>query len=84
MRSEPTPFTGGPLDGQVLPVLVGPTGKPPRVYEVPVPGRPGEPDTVHVYQLEAAAYTRRLRLPRGWVYVYAPDAAPSRSHRRRR
>ncbi|RKN06476.1 hypothetical protein [Streptomyces radicis] len=83
MRSEETPFVGGPLDGRVLPVLTGPTGKPPRVYEVPVPGEGDEPDTVHVYHLEAAGHTRLLRVPRGWRYVYAPDATPSRAHRRR-
>ncbi|MDT0441532.1 hypothetical protein [Streptomyces johnsoniae] len=84
MRSEETPFVGGPLDGRVLPVLVGPTGKPPGVYEVPVPGGADGPDTVHVYRREAAGYSPRLGLPRGWVYVYAPDATPSRSFRRRR
>ncbi|WP_326596701.1 hypothetical protein [Streptomyces sp. NBC_01803] len=83
MRSEETPFVGGPLDGRVLPVLVGPTGKPPRTYEVPVPGADGAPETVYVYRLEAAEQTRLLRLPRGWRYVYAPDAEPRHAHRRR-
>ncbi|MGW7350088.1 hypothetical protein [Streptomyces sp. NPDC054784] len=74
MRSEDTAFTGGPLDGRVLPVLLGPTGRPPATYEVPVPGVDGGAGTVHVYRLEAASVTPRLRLPRGWVYVYDPDA----------
>ncbi|MDT0308321.1 hypothetical protein RM780_15315 [Streptomyces sp. DSM 44917] len=76
MRSEETPFVGGPLDGMVLPVLVGPTGRPPRVYRVPVPGDPGEPETVHVYRLEPAGHTPRLRLPRGFRYVYQPPPGP--------
>lgn len=83
MRSEETPFTGGPLDGRVLPVLVGPVGRPPRTYEVPVPGEGGLPETVHVYRLEPAGRTRRLGLPRGWVYVYAPEAVPSFRYRHR-
>ncbi len=62
---------GGPLDGRVLPVLVGPTGRPPKRYEVPVP-RPGG-RTVLVYRLEPAAVGRRLALPRGWRYVYDPE-----------
>lgn len=76
MRSEDTVFVGGPLDGRVLPVLVGMTGRPPKTYEVPVPGEDGGARTVHVYRLEPASVTRRLGLPRGWKYVYAPDARP--------
>ncbi|MGP4114116.1 hypothetical protein ACTWP5_24800 [Streptomyces sp. 4N509B] len=79
MRSERVRFLGGPLDGRELPVLVGATGRPPRRYEVPVPaGRDaaGEGETVHVYLLEPASHTRRLGLPRGWRYRYAPDVAP--------
>lgn len=88
MRSEETPFEGGPLDGRVLPVLVGPTGRPPKRYEVPVPAREGshgsedsadqqrgEGRTVLVYLLEPAA-AGRLGLPRCWRYVYAPEAQP--------
>ncbi|RKN40447.1 hypothetical protein [Streptomyces hoynatensis] len=77
MRSEPTPFVGGPLDGRVLPVLVGPTGRPPRVYRVPVPATADAPATVHVYRLEPAGRTPRLRLPRGWTYVYDPGEQPA-------
>lgn len=76
MRSERTVFVGGPLDGRVLPVLVGPTGRPPKTYQVPVPGPDGEPETVYGYRLEAASYTKRLRLPRGWRYVYVPEGVP--------
>ncbi|OEV05788.1 hypothetical protein [Streptomyces oceani] len=77
MRSEDTLFSGGPLDGRVLPVLVGPTGRPPKSYEVPVPSPDGGPGVVHVYRLEPAAVTRRLRLPRGWRYVHDPDGRPA-------
>ncbi|MFR9754472.1 hypothetical protein [Streptomyces sp. TR06-5] len=76
MRSENTRFEGGPLDGRVLPVLVGVTGRPPRTYEVPVPDADGGNRTVHVYRLEPAALTPRLRLPRAWKYVHEPDARP--------
>ncbi|MBA0051562.1 hypothetical protein E0L36_11850 [Streptomyces sp. AJS327] len=72
MRSEETAFVGGPLDGRVLPVLLGPTGRPPKHYTVPVPGD-GEPETVHVYRLEPARLSPRLGLPRGWKYVYEPE-----------
>ena len=74
MRSEQTPFTGGPLDGRVLPVLTGPTGRPPATYEVPVP-QPGGGRTVLVYRLEPAV-AGRFGLPRGWHYVYDPEGAP--------
>jgi hypothetical protein len=75
VRSERIRFVGGPLDGRVLPVLLGATGRPPRRYEVPVAAE-GAPRVVHVYLLEPAGHTPRLGLPRGWVYRYAPDAAP--------
>ena len=77
MRSEPTPFVGGPLDGRVLPVLTGLTGRPPATYEVPVPASDGGPARVHVYRLEPAGDSRLLGLPRGWRYVYDPQAAPA-------
>ncbi|MGW0979950.1 hypothetical protein ACWD33_03785 [Streptomyces xiamenensis] len=77
MKSEETAFVGGPLDGRTLPVLLGPTGKPPKTYEVPVPDADDGPTVVHVYRLEAAGYTKRLRVPRGWMYVYDPEGRPS-------
>lgn len=76
MRSENVPFTGGPLDGRVLPVLVGMTGRPPRTYRVPVPDADGRAGTVHVYRLESAG-TNRLGLPTGWRYVHRPDGDPA-------
>ena len=66
------------MDGRVLPVLLGPTGRPPTTYEVPVPDpESGEP-TVYVYRLEAATVSKRLGLPRDWRYVYEPDGEPRR------
>ncbi len=53
-------------------MLVGMTGRPPKVYRVPVPAEDGRPETVHVYRLEAVG-TNRLGLPRGWHYVYDAD-----------
>ncbi|WP_327392895.1 MULTISPECIES: hypothetical protein [unclassified Streptomyces] len=75
MRSEDTSFSGGPLDGRTLPVPLGPTGRPPRSYEVPVPDTDGGTPTVYVYRLEPAR-VNRLGLPRGWKYVYEPDGRP--------
>ncbi|MEU9503238.1 hypothetical protein [Streptomyces sp. NPDC048196] len=69
MRSENTPFVGGPLDGRVLPVLVGMTGQPPKTYEIPVPNDDGRP-TLHVYR-RVPGPAGRLGLPRGWRYEYA-------------
>ncbi|MCQ8768898.1 hypothetical protein [Streptomyces telluris] len=73
MRSEDTPFVGGPLDGRVLPVLLGHTGHPPKVYEVPVPDERGGAPTVLVYHRVQAGTTRRLGLHKGWKYVYDPE-----------
>ncbi|MFD6418363.1 hypothetical protein [Streptomyces sp. NPDC060194] len=78
MNSENTPFVGGPLDGRVLPVLTGPTGNPPRWYEVPVPDDAGGPPTVYAYEREPAGPSRRLGLPTGWRYVYVPEGRPPR------
>ncbi|MFF8783685.1 hypothetical protein [Streptomyces sp. NPDC015125] len=71
MRSENTLFVGGPLDGRVLPVLVGATGQPPKTYEVPVPHGDDRPPTVHVYR-RVPARVGRLGLPSGWKYEYDP------------
>ncbi|MEU8529094.1 MULTISPECIES: hypothetical protein [Streptomyces] len=73
MRSEYTRFHGGPLDGEVLPVLVGPTGHPPKWYEVPVPDDAGGPPTVYAYRREPAGRTKRLGIQRGWTYEYVPE-----------
>lgn len=79
VRSENTPFEGGPLDGRVLPVLVGPTGHPPKWYKVPVPNDDGTPPTVYAYRRVPSGYTKRLGLQRGWKYEYAPGGVERRT-----
>ncbi|MBB4891311.1 hypothetical protein FHS39_000311 [Streptomyces olivoverticillatus] len=77
MRSENTHFEGGPLDGRVLPVLVGLNGLPPKTYEVPVPAaEKGGAPTVYVYRRVPSATTRRLGLPKGWKYAFDPEGKP--------
>ncbi|MFD8412790.1 MULTISPECIES: hypothetical protein [unclassified Streptomyces] len=78
MRSEPTPFEGGPMDGRTLPILVGPTGHPPKWYEIPVPAPDGGPPTVLLYERVPAGYSKRLGLQKGWKYTYSPDAEKPR------
>ena len=72
MKSEDTPFEGGPLDGRVLPILLGPTGHPPKVYRVPVPDSAGGPPTLLVYRRVQAGTSSRLGLHQGWKYEYDP------------
>lgn len=79
VRSEETVFVGGPLDGRVLPVLTGPTGQPPKWYEVPVPDADGGPPTVFAYRRVPAGYTKRLGLQRGWKYEYVPEGRERRT-----
>lgn len=67
MRSEDTEFTGGPLDGRVLPVLVGMTGHPPKTYTVPVPG---QGTLVYRRVLNPAPHARRVSR---WRYEFVPD-----------
>jgi hypothetical protein len=77
VRSEETLFVGGPLDGRVLGVLTGPTGQPPKWYEVPVPDAEGGPPTVYVYRREPAGFSKRLGIQRGWKYTYTPEGRGS-------
>jgi hypothetical protein len=70
VKSENTPFVGGPLDGRVLPVLLGMTGHPPKTYRVPVPDAAGGPPTVLVYRRVQAARSPKLGLHKGWRYEY--------------
>ncbi|MEV8035349.1 hypothetical protein [Streptomyces sp. NPDC086182] len=79
MKSEDTPFVGGPLDGRVLPVLLGITGHPPKTYRIPVPDPDGGEPTVLVYRRVQAATSKRLGLHQGWKYEYAPDGDTSES-----
>ncbi|WP_018544482.1 hypothetical protein [Streptomyces sp. LaPpAH-108] len=77
MKSQDTPFEGGPMDGRVLPVLLGPTGHPPKTYRIPVPDAAGGPPTVLYYRREPRGHTKRLGLVRGWKYVYDPEGERS-------
>ncbi|MEU5365567.1 hypothetical protein ABZ354_19190 [Streptomyces sp. NPDC005925] len=75
MRSEDTPFEGGPMDGRVLPVLTGMTGHPPRTYRIPVPDPHGGPPTVLVYRRVPRDPSGRVGLTRRWKYAYDPEGA---------
>ncbi|MFI9563090.1 hypothetical protein [Streptomyces rishiriensis] len=74
MKSEDIPFEGGPMDGRVLPVLLGPTGHPPKTYRIPVPDAAGGPPAVLVYRRAPRGHSKRLGLPQGWKYEFDPDA----------
>ncbi|MET8446618.1 hypothetical protein [Streptomyces sp. NPDC005209] len=73
VKSQDTPFEGGPMDGRVLPVLLGPTGHPPKTYRIPVPDPHGGRPTVLVYRRVPRTYSSRLRLVQGWKYEYDPE-----------
>ncbi|MFF7473704.1 hypothetical protein [Streptomyces sp. NPDC008092] len=70
MKSQDIPFEGGPMDGRVLPVLLGMTGHPPKTYRIPVPDPAGGPPTVLVYRRVSRGQSRRLGLSQGWKYEY--------------
>jgi len=78
VKSEDTPFEGGPLDGRVLPVLLGPTGHPPKTYRVPVPDAAGGPPTVLVYRRAQSGKSKRLGLHMGWKYEFDPEGDKGR------
>ncbi|WP_425589265.1 hypothetical protein [Streptomyces siamensis] len=78
VKSQDTPFVGGPLDGRVLPILLGPTGHPPKTYRVPVPDKDGGPPTVLVYRRVEAGRSKRLGLHQGWKYEYDPEGKRGR------
>ncbi|MPY52745.1 hypothetical protein [Streptomyces acidicola] len=73
MKSEDTPFVGGPLDGRVLPVLLGITGHPPKTYRVPVPDAAGGPPTVLVYRRVPRPHGGRFALGHKWQYEFDPE-----------
>ncbi|GAA2244307.1 hypothetical protein GCM10010145_08900 [Streptomyces ruber] len=75
MKSEDTPFVGGPLDGRVLPVLLGITGHPPKTYRVPVPAAAGGEPAVLVYRRVPRPQAGRFALAARWQYEYDPDPA---------
>ncbi|WP_405916130.1 MULTISPECIES: hypothetical protein [unclassified Streptomyces] len=77
MKSEDTPFFGGPLDGRVMPVLLGITGHPPKIYRIPVPDPAGGKPSVLVYRRVQAATSKRLGLHQGWKYEYDPEGEAS-------
>ncbi|GJF34243.1 hypothetical protein KNE206_69430 [Kitasatospora sp. NE20-6] len=67
VKSAETEFLGGPLDGRVLPVMLGVFHTVPKVYRVPVPGYHDTPPVTLVY--------RRTKVPgsKGWRWCYAYD-----------
>nr|WP_206440882.1 hypothetical protein [Streptomyces scabichelini] len=65
------------MDGRVLPVLLGMTGHPPKVYRVPVPDAAGGPPTVLVYRRVQAGQSKRLGLHQGWKYQFDPEGKKS-------
>ncbi|MET7288212.1 hypothetical protein [Streptomyces sp. NPDC005573] len=73
MKSQDTPFEGGPMDGRTLPVLLGATGHPPKTYRIPVPDAAGGPPTVLVYRREPRGHSKRLGRVTGWKYRYDAD-----------
>ena len=76
VKSQDTPFEGGPMDGRVLPVLLGMTGHPPKTYRIPVPDAAGGPPTVLVYRRVPRAHSKKLGLVQGWKYQYDPEGTP--------
>ncbi len=77
VKSEETPFEGGPMDGRVLPVLLGITGHPPKTYRIPVPDPAGGPPTVLVYR-RVPRKPGKVGLTNRWKYEYAPEGVPPR------
>jgi hypothetical protein len=77
VKSQDTAFEGGPLDGRVLPILLGPTGHPPKTYKVPVPDAAGGPPTVLVYRRVPRGGPGKLGLHPGWKYAYDPEGEKS-------
>ena len=75
MRSADTEFVGGPLDGRVLPILVGPFNNVPKVYRVPVPAHDDQPAVTLTYR-RSKQYNARGRWR--WQYDYEhPGGEPA-------
>ncbi|MFD7872939.1 hypothetical protein ACFV5G_02220 [Streptomyces sp. NPDC059766] len=77
VKSQDTPFEGGPMDGRVLPVLLGPTGHPPKTYRIPVPDAAGGAPTVLVYRRVPRGQGKLLGLHQGWKYTFDPEGKKS-------
>ncbi|MDH6704378.1 MULTISPECIES: hypothetical protein [unclassified Kitasatospora] len=74
MKSADTEFVGGPLDGRILPIPLGPLFGVPKTYKVPVPAHGDVPARTLVYV--------RSKQVRGisWFWRYEFDeAATSRA-----
>ncbi|WP_316520934.1 hypothetical protein [Kitasatospora brasiliensis] len=71
MKSADTEFVGGPLDGRILPIPLGPMFGVPKKYKVPVPAHEGVPARTLVYV--------RSKQVRGlsWSWRYEYDEAAS-------
>ncbi|GAA4846572.1 hypothetical protein [Kitasatospora terrestris] len=69
MKSADTEFVGGPLDGKVLPILLGLFHSVPKVYKVPVPTTDDRPAHTLVYR-RAKEYDAKGRFR--WRYEYDP------------
>ncbi|MGW3044212.1 hypothetical protein ACWC9T_30160 [Kitasatospora sp. NPDC001159] len=69
MKSADTEFVGGPLDGKVLPIPLGPMLGVPKKYKVPVPAQGDTPARTLVYV--------RSKQVRGlsWFWRYEYDEA---------
>lgn len=61
------------MDGRVLPVLLGPTGHPPKTYRIPVPDAAGGPPTVLIYRRVPRGQSKRLGVTQGWKYEFDPE-----------
>ncbi|GAA0701031.1 hypothetical protein GCM10010193_64800 [Kitasatospora atroaurantiaca] len=72
VKSADTEFVGGPLDGKVLPILLGLFHNVPKVYRVPVPAHGDVPAATLVYrrarEYDAKGHSR-------WRYEYDQAAS---------
>lgn len=71
VRSAEIEFIGGPLDGRILPIPLGPFNGVPKTYQVPVPAHGDVPAQTLVYV--------RAKQERGyrwhWRYEFDPVAS---------
>ncbi|MEV7781006.1 hypothetical protein [Kitasatospora sp. NPDC088351] len=69
MKSADTEFVGGPLDGRILPIPLGPMYGVPRTYKVPVPSHGDSPARTLVY------VRAKQQRGAGWFWRYEFDEA---------